>query len=59
MSGKLAVSVGGGGGETDTGVESGITAGETDDVFKIMDAERLHARNQGVASSAFCRRLVR
>jgi hypothetical protein len=33
------LSVGGGGGETDTGVETGSAAGEADDVFKSMDAE--------------------
>ncbi len=33
------LSVAGGGGETDTGVEAGSGAGEADDVFKSMDAE--------------------
>ena len=33
------LSVGGGGGETDTGVEAGSASGEADDVFKSMDAE--------------------
>jgi hypothetical protein len=33
------LSVGGGEGETDTGVEAGSTSGEADDVFKSMDGE--------------------
>ncbi len=33
------LSVGGGGGETDTGAEAGSASGEGDDVFKSMDAE--------------------
>jgi ubiquitin C len=33
------LSVGGGGGETDTGVEAGSASSEADDVFKSMDAE--------------------
>jgi hypothetical protein len=33
------LSVGGGGGETDTSVEAGSASGEADDVFKNMDAE--------------------
>ena len=32
-------SVGGGGGETDTGTEAGSGSDEGDDVFKSMDAE--------------------
>ena len=33
------LSVGGRGGETNTGVEAGSASGEADDVFKSMDAE--------------------
>ena len=33
------LSVEGGGGETDTGVEAGSASGEADDVFKRMDSE--------------------
>ena len=33
------LSVGGGGGERDTGVEAGSGSGEGDDVFKNMDAQ--------------------
>ena len=54
------LSVGRGGGETDTGSETGSASGEVDDVFKSMDAEYcLHAGKQGEAasSSVFCRRL--
>ena len=56
------LSVGGGGRETDTGVEAGSASGEADDVFKSMDAESkvCMQKNQGEAlSSVFCRRLVR
>jgi len=53
------LSVGGGGGETDTGAEAGSASGEGDDVFKSMDAECIVCMQESKVSHQVAYSVVR